>query len=175
MLGAVPGGLDPRALKPILNEAEGFYQIGPRDKCSEHFVLSVTIAFATNLPQVRWPRCKNSCVCLCVCVCECVCAGVCACVCMTVCVCVARTHESNLCVTPQGQSLPNLCVTPHGLSLQLLTTQTSSENSLIPNVHVWFCRTSDHSYSREHNFGTKRCVYCTSTIQALCTSHGTVM
>ncbi len=41
-----------KALKPILNEAEGFYQIGPHSKCSEHFVLSVTVAFATNLPQV---------------------------------------------------------------------------------------------------------------------------
>ena len=46
-------GIDIRSLKPILNEAEGFYQIGPRDKCTEHYVLSVTIAFATNLPQVR--------------------------------------------------------------------------------------------------------------------------
>ena len=45
-------GIDTRSLKPILNEAEGFYQIGPRDKCAEHFVLSVTVAFATNLPQV---------------------------------------------------------------------------------------------------------------------------
>ena len=44
---------DLRILKPILNEAEGLYQIGPVDKCSEHFVISVTIAFATNLPQVR--------------------------------------------------------------------------------------------------------------------------
>ncbi len=55
-VSAVAGNLltkvDARTLRPILNEAEGFYQIGPRDKCTEHFVLSVTIAFATNLPQV---------------------------------------------------------------------------------------------------------------------------
>ena len=51
--GGALSGIDIRTLKPILNEAEGFYQIGPRDKCTEHYVLSVTIAFATNLPQVR--------------------------------------------------------------------------------------------------------------------------
>ena len=51
--GGALSGIDIRSLKPILNEAEGFYQIGPRDKCAEHYVLSVTIAFATNLPQVR--------------------------------------------------------------------------------------------------------------------------
>lgn len=45
-------GIDPRHLQPLLNEAEGFYQIGPKLKCKEHFVLSVTIAQAANLTQV---------------------------------------------------------------------------------------------------------------------------
>ena len=44
---------DPKTLKPTLNETDGYYQIGPEAKCSEQFVLSVTVAFATNLPQVR--------------------------------------------------------------------------------------------------------------------------
>ena len=44
--------LDPKMLRPVLNEVEGYYQIGPKDKCSEQFVMAVTIAFATNLPQV---------------------------------------------------------------------------------------------------------------------------
>nr|XP_022334078.1 centrosomal protein of 120 kDa-like [Crassostrea virginica] len=45
-------GIDPRHLQPLLNEAEGFYQIGPKLKCKEHFVLSVTIAQAANLTQL---------------------------------------------------------------------------------------------------------------------------
>ena len=44
--------IDPKLLKPELNDADGYYQIGPAEKYSEQFVLSVTIAFATNLPQV---------------------------------------------------------------------------------------------------------------------------
>ncbi|XP_013385110.1 centrosomal protein of 120 kDa isoform X2 [Lingula anatina] len=39
-------------LKPVLNEAEGYYQLGPEDRCNEHFMLSITISFATNLPQL---------------------------------------------------------------------------------------------------------------------------
>ncbi|KAH9488810.1 hypothetical protein Btru_064837 [Bulinus truncatus] len=36
-------------LVPVLNEAEGYYQIGPSKMCTEQFILSVTIAYATNL------------------------------------------------------------------------------------------------------------------------------
>ncbi|XP_018426560.1 PREDICTED: centrosomal protein of 120 kDa [Nanorana parkeri] len=46
------GGLDPKSLVPILNEAEGYHQIGPVDYCKDYFVLSVTIAFATQLEQL---------------------------------------------------------------------------------------------------------------------------
>lgn len=41
-----------RFLRPILNEEEGYYQIGPASKCKDQFVLSVTIAYAANLPQL---------------------------------------------------------------------------------------------------------------------------
>ncbi|XP_060558549.1 centrosomal protein of 120 kDa-like, partial [Ruditapes philippinarum] len=43
---------DTRLLKPILNEDEGYYQLGPAKQCTEQFVLSVTIATATNLTQL---------------------------------------------------------------------------------------------------------------------------
>lgn len=36
----------------ILNEEEGFYQIGPRDRDNRIFVLSVTISLASNLAKV---------------------------------------------------------------------------------------------------------------------------
>ncbi|XP_052280654.1 centrosomal protein of 120 kDa-like [Dreissena polymorpha] len=39
-------------LKPVLNEEEGYYQLGPPQQCSDQFVLSVTIATATNLAQL---------------------------------------------------------------------------------------------------------------------------
>ena len=39
-------------LKPVLNEEEGYYQIGPPSSCNEFFTLAVTVSFATNLPQV---------------------------------------------------------------------------------------------------------------------------
>ncbi|XP_061172082.1 centrosomal protein of 120 kDa-like isoform X1 [Saccostrea echinata] len=45
-------GVDPRHLQPLLNEAEGYYQIGSKLKCKEQFVLSVTIAQAANLTQL---------------------------------------------------------------------------------------------------------------------------
>ncbi|KAE8635519.1 hypothetical protein XENTR_v10002649 [Xenopus tropicalis] len=51
----VPGdlaGLEPKSLVPILNEAEGYHQIGPAEYCKDYFVLSVTIAFATQLEQL---------------------------------------------------------------------------------------------------------------------------
>ncbi|XP_068103035.1 centrosomal protein of 120 kDa [Hyperolius riggenbachi] len=44
--------LDPKSLVPILIEAEGYHQIGPVDHCKDYFVLSVTIAFATQLEQL---------------------------------------------------------------------------------------------------------------------------
>ena len=43
---------DAKQLKPVLNESGGFYQIGPVARCSESFILSVTVSFAANLPQV---------------------------------------------------------------------------------------------------------------------------
>ena len=49
---APPKEIDPSTLTPILNNEEGFYQIGPADSCGESFVISVTIAFAANLSQV---------------------------------------------------------------------------------------------------------------------------
>lgn len=47
------GQVDLKSLIPVLNEADGYYQIGPVKTCSELFVLSVTIAYAGNLSQVR--------------------------------------------------------------------------------------------------------------------------
>lgn len=41
--------IDPRKLKPILVESEGYFLIGPESHKSETFVLSVTIGFAKNL------------------------------------------------------------------------------------------------------------------------------
>ena len=46
-------GVDPKALKPVLNDEEGYYQIGPASSCNEQFLLAVTVSFAANLPQVR--------------------------------------------------------------------------------------------------------------------------
>ncbi|NWU70940.1 CE120 protein, partial [Pterocles burchelli] len=45
-------GLDPRSIVPVLNEEEGYHQIGPAEYCRDYFVLSVTIAFATQLEQL---------------------------------------------------------------------------------------------------------------------------
>ncbi|NXQ33848.1 CE120 protein, partial [Alaudala cheleensis] len=45
-------GLDPKSIVPVLNEEEGYHQIGPEEYCRDHFVLSVTIAFATQLEQL---------------------------------------------------------------------------------------------------------------------------
>ncbi|KAM4710500.1 centrosomal protein of 120 kDa [Discoglossus pictus] len=51
--GKVPlTGLEPKSLVPILNEAEGYHQIGPVDYCKDYFVMSVTVAFATKLEQL---------------------------------------------------------------------------------------------------------------------------
>ncbi|XP_043916700.1 centrosomal protein of 120 kDa [Protopterus annectens] len=48
---AIPA-LDPKNLLAVLNEEEGYHQIGPAEYCSDFFVLSVTIAFATHLEQL---------------------------------------------------------------------------------------------------------------------------
>lgn len=40
----------------MLNESSGYYQIGPEARCSEQFLLSVTVSFAANLPQVIYCR-----------------------------------------------------------------------------------------------------------------------
>ncbi|NXK51188.1 CE120 protein, partial [Chauna torquata] len=45
-------GLDPKSIVPVLNEEEGYHQIGPAECCRDYFVLSVTIAFATQLEQL---------------------------------------------------------------------------------------------------------------------------
>ncbi|XP_051645306.1 centrosomal protein of 120 kDa isoform X2 [Manacus candei] len=45
-------GLDPKSVIPVLNEEEGYHQIGPAEYCRDYFVLSVTIAFATQLEQL---------------------------------------------------------------------------------------------------------------------------
>ncbi|XP_006812274.1 centrosomal protein of 120 kDa-like [Saccoglossus kowalevskii] len=44
--------LDVKMLQPVLNDLEGYYQIGPEHKCSDMFVMSVTIGFAANLTQL---------------------------------------------------------------------------------------------------------------------------
>ena len=46
-------GLDPKDIVAVLNEEGGYHQIGPAGRCADFFTLSVTIAFATQLEQVR--------------------------------------------------------------------------------------------------------------------------
>ncbi|XP_070175091.1 centrosomal protein of 120 kDa-like isoform X2 [Littorina saxatilis] len=48
----VAASLNVKSLVPVLNEQEGYYQLGPAHTCCDHFVLSVTIAYANNLPQL---------------------------------------------------------------------------------------------------------------------------
>nr|XP_020646317.1 centrosomal protein of 120 kDa [Pogona vitticeps] len=45
-------GLDPKNLAAVLNEEEGYHQIGPSEHCRDYFVLSVTVAFAAQLEQL---------------------------------------------------------------------------------------------------------------------------
>ncbi|NWX91510.1 CE120 protein, partial [Nothoprocta pentlandii] len=45
-------GMDPKSIVAVLNEEEGYHQIGPAEYCKDYFVLSVTIAFATQLEQL---------------------------------------------------------------------------------------------------------------------------
>ncbi|KAF5913499.1 hypothetical protein HPG69_017117 [Diceros bicornis minor] len=53
--GKVPAdlsGLDPKDIVAVLNEEEGYHQIGPAEYCTDYFIMSVTIAFATQLEQL---------------------------------------------------------------------------------------------------------------------------
>ena len=57
-VSAVPGSpavtdLLPDKLEATLVPDQGYHQVGPADHCSDMFVLSVTVAFATKLEQVR--------------------------------------------------------------------------------------------------------------------------
>ncbi|KFV49074.1 Centrosomal protein of 120 kDa, partial [Gavia stellata] len=49
---ALLSGLDPKSIVPVLNEEEGYHQIGSAEYCRDYFVLSVTIVFATQLELV---------------------------------------------------------------------------------------------------------------------------
>ncbi|NWS58883.1 CE120 protein, partial [Chunga burmeisteri] len=49
---ALLSGLDSKSIVPVLNEEKGYHQIGPAEYCRDYFVLSVTIAFATQLEQL---------------------------------------------------------------------------------------------------------------------------
>ncbi|KAI6058107.1 centrosomal protein of 120 kDa [Aix galericulata] len=51
-VSAFLSGLDPKSIIPVLIEEEGYHQIGPAECCRDYFVLSVTIAFATQLEQL---------------------------------------------------------------------------------------------------------------------------
>ncbi|XP_013362540.1 PREDICTED: centrosomal protein of 120 kDa [Chinchilla lanigera] len=53
--GKVPAslpGLDPKDIVAVLNEEGGYHQIGPAEYCTDSFIMSVTIAFATQLEQL---------------------------------------------------------------------------------------------------------------------------
>ncbi|XP_069348958.1 centrosomal protein of 120 kDa isoform X4 [Eulemur rufifrons] len=45
-------GLDPKDIVAVLNEEGGYHQIGPAESCTDSFIMSVTIAFATQLEQL---------------------------------------------------------------------------------------------------------------------------
>ncbi|XP_053909763.1 LOW QUALITY PROTEIN: centrosomal protein of 120 kDa-like [Cuculus canorus] len=49
---ALPSEIDPISILPVLNEEEGYHQIGPAQYCRDYFVLSVTVVFATHLEQL---------------------------------------------------------------------------------------------------------------------------
>ncbi|XP_036164881.1 centrosomal protein of 120 kDa isoform X6 [Myotis myotis] len=54
--GRVPAslpGLDPKDIVAVLNEEGGYHQIGPAESCTDFFLMSVTIAFATQLEQIH--------------------------------------------------------------------------------------------------------------------------
>uniref|UniRef100_A0A667H558 Centrosomal protein of 120 kDa n=1 Tax=Lynx canadensis TaxID=61383 RepID=A0A667H558_LYNCA len=53
--GKVPAslsGLNPKDIVAVLNEEGGYHQIGPAEHCTDSFIMSVTIAFATQLEQL---------------------------------------------------------------------------------------------------------------------------
>ncbi|XP_032482486.1 centrosomal protein of 120 kDa isoform X2 [Phocoena sinus] len=53
--GKVPAslsGLDAKDIVAVLNEEGGYHQIGPAEYCTDFFMMSVTIAFATQLEQL---------------------------------------------------------------------------------------------------------------------------
>ncbi|XP_023599230.1 centrosomal protein of 120 kDa isoform X3 [Myotis lucifugus] len=53
--GKVPAslpGFDPKDIVAVLNEEGGYHQIGPAESCTDFFLMSVTIAFATQLEQL---------------------------------------------------------------------------------------------------------------------------
>ncbi|XP_066130298.1 centrosomal protein of 120 kDa isoform X2 [Saccopteryx bilineata] len=53
--GKVPAGLsglNPKDVVAVLNEEGGYHQIGPAECCTDFFIMSVTIAFATQLEQL---------------------------------------------------------------------------------------------------------------------------
>ncbi|XP_038625572.1 centrosomal protein of 120 kDa isoform X3 [Tachyglossus aculeatus] len=50
--GKVLSGVDPKTIVAVLNEEEGYHQIGPAESCKDFFVMSVTVAFATQLEQL---------------------------------------------------------------------------------------------------------------------------
>lgn len=43
----------PGHMEALLIPEQGYYQVGPVDHCTDMFLLSVTLAFATKLEQVR--------------------------------------------------------------------------------------------------------------------------
>ncbi|XP_030642668.1 centrosomal protein of 120 kDa isoform X1 [Chanos chanos] len=47
-------------LEAVLNEDEGYHQIGPAEQCTDMFVLSITVAFATRLEQLIPSKTKLS-------------------------------------------------------------------------------------------------------------------
>nr|XP_009447841.1 centrosomal protein of 120 kDa isoform X3 [Pan troglodytes] len=51
-VSAILAGLDPRDIVAVLNEEGGYHQIGPAEYCTDSFIMSVTIAFATQLEQL---------------------------------------------------------------------------------------------------------------------------
>lgn len=51
----------PDKLEAVLVPDQGYHQVGPADLCSDMFILSVTVAFATKLEQVRTDVCNAQC------------------------------------------------------------------------------------------------------------------
>ena len=47
----------PDNLEAVLIPDQGYHQVGPADHCSDMFILSITVAFATKLEQVRTVLC----------------------------------------------------------------------------------------------------------------------